>query len=305
MLATAAEELPKGPAWTYEFKWDGVRALVEITDERVSIRSRRGNEVTIAYPELASLGTGIEDALIDGEIVAFSEGRPSFGVLQTRMHVRGRIQARELATHSPVSFIAFDVLRLYGVDVTGRPLRERRATLARLATDHPGWTVSPAFDDGPATEAAAREHGLEGVVAKRLSSPYRTGLRAPDWIKVRFLHRQEFVVLGWESDATRPKVLSSLWLGYHDGSGFAFAGKVGSGLSDRAARALAARLHPSPVSSLATDPPASPGRVVTWVYPDTVVEVSYSEWAPDGRLRQPVYIGLRSDKASHEVTRDA
>jgi bifunctional non-homologous end joining protein LigD len=305
MLATAGAELPHAAGWAYEFKWDGVRALVDITDGRISIRSRRGNDVTIAYPELASLGAGIEDALVDGEIVAFSAGRPSFGVLQTRMHVRDRVQARELAVQSPVSYIAFDVLRLYGVDLTARPWRERRATLVRLAADHSGWTVSPAFDDGRATEAAARQHGLEGVVAKRSTSPYRPGVRGPDWIKVRFLHRQEFVVLGWESDVTRPTVLSSLWLGYFDGDALTFAGKVGSGLSERAARELQARLRPAPVSSLAADPPASPGRRVTWVYPETVVEVSYSEWAPDGRLRQPVYLGLRSDKAPREVTRDA
>lgn len=304
MLATAADQLPDGPGWTYEFKWDGVRALVEIIDGRTVIRSRRGNEVTIAYPELARLGDGIEDALVDGEIVAFAEGRPSFGLLQTRMHVRSRTQAAELATHTPVSFIAFDVLRLHGVDITARPLDERRATLERLAAQRPGWTVSPAFDDGPATEAAARAHGLEGVVAKRLGSRYRPGSRGPDWVKVRFLRRSEFVVIGWESDIERPGVLSSLLLGYYEDSTLSFAGKVGSGLSMRTADALRRQLRARPTGPLAVDPPPSPGRVVTWVEPDTVVEVTYSQWAPDGRLRQPVYIGMRSDKRAREVRWD-
>jgi bifunctional non-homologous end joining protein LigD len=202
MLATATDQLPEGPEWIFEFKWDGVRALVEIVEGRMAIRSRRGNEVTVAYPELAGLGTGIEDALIDGEIVAFAEGRPSFGLLQTRMHVRGRVQAAELAAQAPVSFIAFDVLRLHGVDVTARPLRERRATLERLVANRPGWTLSPAFDDGAATELAARTHGLEGVVAKRLTSRYRPGLRGPDWVKKRFMRRGEFVVICWGTTRT-------------------------------------------------------------------------------------------------------
>ena len=199
-----------GRAGRYEFKWDGVRALVEVNAGVVRIRSRRGNEVTIAYPELAGLGAGIDDALVDGEIVAFDSGRPSFGLLQTRMHVRVRAQAIRLAATTPVTFIAFDLLRLYGVDLAERPLSERRATLERMVADHPQWTLSPLFDDGPATEAAAREHGLEGVVAKRDASKYRAGARGSDWLKMRFLHRDEFVVVGWEADRDRPDTLSSL-----------------------------------------------------------------------------------------------
>ncbi len=304
MLASAAEQLPKGPGWLYEFKWDGVRALLEIRDGRMTIRSRRGNEVTVAYPELASLARGIDDALVDGEIVAFVDGRPSFGALQTRMHVRGRADARRLAGETPVTFVAFDVLRLYGVDVSGRPLDERRATLTRLAEDRPAWTVSPAFEDGDATAATARAHGLEGVVAKRATSRYRPGVRGPDWIKVRFLRRREFVVVGWEADAARPDVLSSLLLGFAEDGGWAFAGKVGSGLSGPVSAALQRRLVSRSQSVLRELPAPSPGRTITWVDPDTVVDVTYSEWAPDGRLRQPVYVGLRSDKVAEEVTRD-
>lgn len=304
MLATPAEALPSGPGWRFEFKWDGVRALVEVRDGAVGIRSRRGNEITRAYPELASLGTGIDDAMVDGEIVAFDDGRPSFGLLQTRMHVRAAAQAARLVASAPVTFIAFDLLRLFGVDLVGRPLVERRATLERLAEDHPAWTVSPLFDDGPATEAAAREHGLEGVVAKRATSTYRAGHRGPEWVKVRFLHREEFVVVGWEADRERPESLSSLLLGYYDGAQLTFAGKVGSGLTQSTATRLQRALVPAPASRLITRPEASPGRVVNWVEPTEVVEVSYSEWAPDGRLRQPVFAGVRTDKRPTEVHRD-
>jgi bifunctional non-homologous end joining protein LigD len=305
MLASTTDHLPQGPAWIYEFKWDGVRALIDIRNGRATIRSRRGNDVTISYPELARLGDGIDDALVDGEIVTFADGRPSFGLLQTRMHVRSARQAAQLATDAPASFIAFDLLRLYGVDVTSRPLAERRATLIRLLTDRPGWTVSPAFDDGAATETAARQHGLEGVVAKRVESPYRAGVRGPDWIKMRFLRRGEFIVVGWESDAAKPNVLSSLLLGYHDGALLAFAGKVGSGLTERSAAMFQRRLRSRRDRPVHEDVVPSPGRIVTWVEPEVVVEVSYSEWAPDGRLRQPVFLGERTDKDVSEVVGDA
>ena len=306
MLATSAETLPTGPDWTYEFKWDGIRALVEVTAGAVRVSTRTGSDATAAYPELASLGDGIEDALVDGEIVAFADGRPSFGLLQRRMHVRSPSQAARLVEDTPVSFIAFDLLRLYGVDLTARPLAERRATLDRLAADHPQWTVSPSFDDGAATEVAAREHGLEGVVAKRLSGRYHAGRRAADWVKVKFVRRDEFVVVGWEADATDGSAtLSSLLLGYYDGDALLFAGKVGSGLSSRESRQLQAVLVARPDCPLRTVPPASPGRVTSWVEPEVVVEVSYSHWSDDGRLRHPVFLGIRPDKHAREVGRNA
>jgi len=305
MLATPGTVLPGGPGWAYEFKWDGVRALVNVTAGQVRIHSRLGNEVTVAYPELAGLGVDIDDALVDGEIVSFVDNRPSFGQLQLRMHVRSAKQAAELVEQAPVSFIAFDLLRLFGVDLTDRPLAERRATLERLAADHPQWTVSPSFDDGPATESAARAHGLEGVVAKRLSSRYRFAHRTNDWVKVKFTQGGEFVVVGWEADAADGSAtLSSLLLGYYDGDELRFAGKVGSGLSGRESAQLKRRLVTRAGSALAEVPPHSPGRVATWVEPEVVVAVTYSHWADDGRLRHPVFVGIRTDKDAREVVRD-
>jgi bifunctional non-homologous end joining protein LigD len=305
MLATAGSVLPSGPDWAYEFKWDGVRALVTVSAAAVKITSRLGNDVTVAYPELAGLGADIEDALVDGEIVTFDEGRPSFGRLQLRMHVRAARQAAQLATEVPVSFIAFDLLRLYGVDLIDRPFAERRATLERLAADHPQWTVSPSFDDGRATERAARTHGLEGVVAKRLTSRYRPGTRTADWVKVKFRQGGDFVVVGWESDALDANMtLSSLLLGYYEGDVMRFAGKVGSGLSGRYVAELSRRLRARTDPVLADVPQSSPGRAVTWVEPEVVVEVTYSHWADDGRLRHPVFLRVRDDKPAREVARD-
>jgi len=149
MLATAVPILPQGADWTYEFKWDGVRARCEVSDKPVRLYSRRGNEITTAYPELADLARG--DAVLDGEIVAFVDGRPSFEALQERMHVRNKADARRLAEKTPVIFMAFDLLRVDGDDLTGLPLRERRARLDQWAAGH-HVTVSPTFDDATATE---------------------------------------------------------------------------------------------------------------------------------------------------------
>jgi bifunctional non-homologous end joining protein LigD len=264
MLATPVASLPDGAGWAFEFKWDGIRALVDISEDGVEIHSRNGNAVTAAYPELVTLAADTGDALIDGEIVAFVDGRPSFELLQSRMHVRSTTQARQLALSAPVTFVAFDLLRRYGVDLTSRPYVERRATLDRLVAERPTWTLSPFFDDGDATLAAARQHGLEGVVAKRLAAPYRPGARGADWVKLRFVRSGEFVVAGWEAAAGAPGELSSLVLGYYRDGVLEYAGKAGSGLDGRASTRLGRMLHERADCPLREVPAPSPGRRVVW-----------------------------------------
>lgn len=307
MLATAGP-LPAGPGWAYEFKWDGVRTLADVSAAGLTLTSRLGNDVTPAYPELAGLAGVAADVLLDGEVVAFVDGRPSFSALQGRMHVRGVAQARRLVGQLPVTYLAFDVLRLYGVDLTSRPLADRRATLERLQVAGPHWTVSPLFDDGPATAQAATENGLEGVVAKRLASAYRPGVRTGEWVKVRFGRRQEFVVGGWEhGEGGRSGGIGSLLLGVYDQDGrFVYSGQVGTGFSASALRAMQKRLTPyatdrSPFESV---PPDVRGRLITWVLPRVVVEVEFAEWTPDGRLRFASFQGVRTDKEPVEVRRE-
>jgi bifunctional non-homologous end joining protein LigD len=306
MLATAGT-LPTGPGWAYEFKWDGVRTLADSSTSGFTLTSRLGNDVTVAYPELAGLAEVAEDVLLDGEVVSLVDGRPSFSALQSRMHVRKSVEARRLAARAPVTYLAFDVLRLYGVDLTDRSFSERRATLERLEVAGAHWTVSPLFDDGPATAQAATENGLEGVVAKRLSSLYRPGQRTSDWVKVRFSHRQEFVVGGWEhGEGGRSGGIGSLLLGVYEGAGLVYAGQVGTGFTAASLRAMEKRLRPSVMDSspFVAMPPDVRGRPITWVRPEVVVEVEFAEWTVEGRLRFASFQGIRTDKRPEEVVRD-
>jgi bifunctional non-homologous end joining protein LigD len=307
MLATSVSSLPSGDGWAFEFKWDGVRTLLDATDRGVRLISRAGNDVSGGYPELIAQAAGVGDALLDGEIVAFVDGRPSFERLQSRMHLRSKAEVARMAADAPVTYVAFDVLRRFGLDLTERPYEERRATLERFAAEHSepsGWTLSPSFDDGPATEQVARAHGLEGVVAKRLGSRYRPGVRSDDWRKLRFVRSGDFVVIGWEAAPEHPATLSSLVLGMVGGDGLRYAGRVGSGLSGRLATRIKAMLTEQAKPAVAGVPPPMNKRRTRWVAPDLVVEVEFLHWTDDHRLRNPVFRGLRTDKSVDEARGD-
>lgn len=298
MLATAAPSLPVGAQWAYEFKWDGVRALLDVSERGVRLFSRAGNDISAGYPELTAPAAEVGDVVLDGEIVAFAGGRPSFEALQGRMHLRAAAEVARAARATPVTFVVFDLLRRFGVVLTARSYRERRETLERFVAEHPDWTISPSFDDAAATEAVARERGLEGVVAKRLDSPYLPGVRSEHWRKLRFLRGGDFAVIGWEAAEGRPATLSSLLLADADAAGepLRFCGKVGSGLTVAMASTIRDRLRQRGAPAVTDAPRPARGRVLHWVEPEVVVEVAFADRTSEGRLRQPVFRGLRADK---------
>jgi bifunctional non-homologous end joining protein LigD len=294
MLATAAAQLPPDDdAWAYEMKWDGYRAIVEVADGALRIVSRRGNDLTARYPELSGLTDAVDvDVVLDGELVVLDEnGRPSF---------------QELQQHTaPAAYFCFDVLRLDGRDVTALPWHERRALLDGLALSSDRWQTPPAtVADGTRTSETARALGLEGVVAKRVDSPYTPGKRSSAWRKVRFTLRQELVVGGWlPGEGRLSGTVGSLLVGHYDGGALVYAGRVGSGLDDRAREALARLLARRDTPPFAPPVPRLPDAV--WVEPDVVAEVRFSEWTTDGVLRQPVFLGLRDDKPPQDVVRES
>jgi bifunctional non-homologous end joining protein LigD len=300
MLATLAGDVPPGPGWTFEVKWDGYRALAYVRGGECKLVSRTGNDLTPRFPEVAKAvakATKSPNAVLDGEVCALDEhGRSSFSAMQ-----QGR---------GELVYYVFDVLELDGEPLVREPLRDRRPRLEKLL-DPRNRTVrlSESFDDGVALRAAAEQQRLEGIMAKRLDSEYSEGKRTRLWLKVKTHGRQEFVVAGYtRGEGRRAASFGSLVLGVNDGGTLRFVGNVGTGFNEKEIERLLGLLHrlerpdsPFPV------PPKMP-RVrkadVVWVEPKLVAEVEFSEWTHDGHLRQPSYQGLREDKAARDVRRE-
>lgn len=313
MLATLSDTLPVGPGWAFELKWDGIRALGLVDDGAVRLWTRNGNEVTGRYPELDALagGLGVHRALLDGEIVTFDDrGRPSFERLQRRMHVADPGEIRRLSAEVPVVYIVFDVLWADGHMVTGLPYAERRRLLRALVPDGETWRVPPNEEgDGSAMLAVSRQFELEGVVAKRLDSLYEVGRRSSSWRKVKLQLQQELVVGGWlTGKGSRETTFGALLLGYYDEEGsLQYAGRVGTGFTEQTLATIQAELARR---SRETSPFAGPiedrasERTAHWVEPELVAQVRLTEWTASGRIRHPVFLGLRNDKDAKDVTRE-
>ena len=232
-------------------------------------------------------------------MVALGEGMPSFGALADRMHVRDATRARRLAETNPVTLIAFDLLRLDGEDLAALPLVERRERLVALGLDDVAWQVPPTYDDGQMLLDAAKQQGLEGIVSKRLSSPYRPGQRSRDWLK--FPIRPTGVATSSAASATRPAAPAASGRSSSASrptDGLEFRGRVGSGIAGKAGRILAELLDAAGRRASRRSPRCCPrlDRVGTvWVEPQMVVDVQFLRLTTDGRLRQPAYRGVRTD----------
>jgi bifunctional non-homologous end joining protein LigD len=313
---------PGGPpagdksAWSVEMKWDGVRALAFVETGRVRLLSRTGKDITATYPEVAGLGraVGHKQALLDGEIVAFVGGRPSFEALQPRMHVSSPAQALRLAEQVPVTYLAFDVLQLDGRPLAGRPYAERRAVLEDLVPSGPGWLCPPAFpgEDLEAVRSASLANGIEGVVVKRLDSAYEPGARSGSWVKIKNVLSQEVVVAGYKpGQGNRAGLVGSLLVGTYgedaDGRrGLLYCGHVGTGFDTDTLRLLTRRLEALRRPGSPFDGPVPPeyARPAVWVEPRLVVEVRFARWTKAGRMIAPAYQGMRDDKDPADVVRE-
>jgi len=292
-------------------KWDGVRSIAYVEGGRARFESRRGGDITSRYPELRALGPALAStaAVLDGEIVAFDGERPSFERLQQRMHVGNERAIRRLMNEVPVVYVMFDLLWLEGYSTLELPYRERRKLLDELAPQGPSWQTPAAHEgDGAALLDATHNLGLEGVVAKRLDSTYDPGRRSRAWLKVKNQNRQEFVIGGWlPGQGARSTSLGALLIGYYESTSpdarLHYAGRVGTGLTESELRRLVELLEPlrrdaSPFT------PAPRVNNATFVEPDLVAEVRFTEWTRAGVVRNPAYLGLREDRDPHDVLRE-
>ncbi len=318
MLATAGPLPggggPGGPGggWAYELKWDGIRTIAYVEGGRVRLMTRGDHEATASFPELRGLGEalGSRTAVLDGEVIALGDdGRPSFEALQPRLQVTAAERARRLAARTPVTYMLFDLLYLDGEPTLDRPYEERRRLLESLGLQSERWLVPPSYP-GPGDQVleAARATGLEGVVAKRLASPYVPGRRSRDWVKTKLVRTQEVVVGGWtEGSGTRNGRIGALLVGIPEDGGLRYAGKVGTGFDEAMLRTLGGLL----AERRRGDPPFTAGLTTadrsgaSWVRPDLVGEVRFTEWTKAGKLRQPSWRGLRPDKEPAEVVRES
>ncbi len=301
MLATLVEKLPAGAGWLFEPKWDGYRAIGYVRGGEATLRSRRGNDLTERFAAVAkALPNALRtpDAVVDGEVCALDEsGRPSFSAMQ---------QAKP---GTPLVYEVFDVLEIDGEPLTGLPLSERRKRLAELVVPSGIVQVSGVFDDGEALYEAAKEQGLEGVMAKKAASRYKEGARGGDWLKIKTHGRQEFVICGWtKGQGRRSGTFGSLVLGVRQGKDYVWVGNVGTGFTEKTIAELLAKLRPlerktSPFAAVPKMPKVRKGDVV-WVEPELVCEVEFLEWTHDGHLRAPSFQGLREDKPAKAVRRE-
>lgn len=304
--------------WVVELKWDGMRVLSFVDSGGVRLQSTNLLDITASFPELDALGAAFADfgpVILDGEVVAFgSGGHPSFPLLQQRMHIKDRSEARRRAQTVPISYVIFDLLHLDGNDVMSLGWADRRQLLEQIV-ESPGtaWRLGTVHDGGEfgALLDVIVAEGLEGLMAKKRTARYEPGKRSRSWIKIKPRRRQEFVVGGWiAGDGRRSDTIGSLLVGYYDAAHrLKFAGRVGSGLTQDDLGAWSERMvaHGQERSPFVDAVPPKPGRAIGWCEPVFVVEVAFAEWGqpPEPYLRHPSYLGLRFDTDPLSVVLEA
>src|SRR5258705_3655373 len=343
MLASLVDAPLDDPHFVYEPKYDGIRAIAEIGPKgEVHLWSRLGNEKTRQFPEIAAAlarwaARRKEPLVLDGEIVALdAKGEPAgFQKLQGRIHLLdgahlraprfGRQASERSVRSSPsspsspsIAFIAFDILRDGRTDLRDRPLVERRAALERVF----GRTASPLLristvvrGDGRALYKEALERGWEGLIAKHADSLYKSGKRTPDWRKLKIVHEQEFVVGGWTEPRQTRTYFGALLLGVYESrtpnesripnpESLLYVGHTGTGFNEKELARLMKLLKPLETKECPFAESPKTNERPHWVRPELVAQIKFTEWTADGKLRHPVYLGLRDDKKPTDVTRE-
>jgi bifunctional non-homologous end joining protein LigD len=306
MLAESGAAPRSDPQWRYEPKLDGYRVIAFVSGESVRLQSRRGLDLTPFFPEIGAelRAQPAGQMILDGEIVALdAAGRPSFNALQNRAQLKGAAEIAAAQRASPVVLVCFDLLHFAGLNVRGASYRDRRRYLAQCLMPGAHLQLIHASADAEQLYAAALESGFEGIVGKRLDSPYQAGQRSRAWLKLKAARSGEFLIGGYTRGNGAREPLGALLLGYRDGKRLRYAGHVGSGLDDEIIRVLLERTAKlkREESPFAEKPPLH--RPTTWLQPELVAEVSYAEWTPAGALRAPVFVRLRDDIEPRSVRR--
>jgi bifunctional non-homologous end joining protein LigD len=306
MLAVLAKMPARCDKYSFEFKWDGVRAVCYYDGRGLCFESRNLLNMTPRYPELLPLKKALrKPVILDGEIVALDrKGRPDFGLLQTRMHAA---KASRRISSFPIQYIIFDILYHNGQNLMPLAFQERRGELEKLNLEHENWKTSPCtFGNGKAVWDLASQHELEGVIAKTLDSPYEPGVRSPSWLKIKRVLKEEFLIGGWTpGKGGIAEGVGALLLGYYDqDERLHYAGKVGSGISDEERRILRGWFTKNPLDENPFEEPVD-DRAAVFCKPQWIAAIEFRGWTPGRRIRQGSYQGLRDDKAPHEVVHEA
>ena len=312
MYATVGTDIPTG-GWTFEPKYDGMRVLADVGTRGVRLVTRNGKDKATQFPEIVAALTRLvrrtrRPLVLDGEIVALDRkgNAAPFQRLQGRFHLGQPEAIASLSRDTPAALIAFDLLAIGARSLVGEPWTTRRVELeALVGAGEPSLRVSESSPNGARMLRAAQRSGWEGVIAKRAEATYAPGARSRDWLKLKLQHRAEFVVGGFTEPRRSRPYLGAILLGYFDDAGaLQYVGHTGGGFDHEGLRAMRERLEriERKTSPFADAP--HPNEMVHWVRPEVVVEVKFAEWTADGRLRQPIYLGVRDDKSARDVKRE-
>lgn len=312
MYASIGSEIPKA-GWTFEPKYDGVRVLAFVTSSDVGLITRNGKDKSAQFPEIVDALQSLarkkkRSFVLDGEIVAMVDGNPArFQELQSRMHLRETQMIERYRSSAPASLVLFDILMSGDTVLLDQPWAERRAELVKqigkLVSDRIRITESNE-GDGKKMLELARKQGWEGVIAKRVDSKYHPGERSRSWLKLKIEFRQEFVIGGYTEPRNSRQHLGALLLGYFDHDRLIYVGHTGGGFTGAGLAEMYRRLKPLERKTSPFEEIPRTNERAHWVEPRVVVEVKFSEWTADGKLRQPIYLGTRDDKDPHEVGRE-